>query len=78
MFFKGDVLFPLDLGPNAGINLTGYHPPGLTPRPLIFSIKIPVPRTAFHCKTLAPRSKKTKQKSPPPGMTCLVRMPRYQ
>ena len=25
----------------AGINLTGYHPPGLTPGPLIFSVKSP-------------------------------------
>ena len=32
----------------AGINLTGYHPPGLTPGPL------PKPRTAFQCKTSAP------------------------
>ena len=36
----------------AGINLTGYHPPG----PLIFSVKIPVPGTAFQCKTPAPGS----------------------
>ena len=33
-------------------------PPRLTPRPLIFSVKIPAPRTAFQCKTPAPGSKK--------------------
>ena len=49
----------------AGINLTGYHPPELTPRPLIFSIKIPTPGTAFWYKTLAPRSKKMKQNPHP-------------
>ena len=43
---------------NAGINLTGYHPPGLTPGPLIFSVKIPAPGTAFQCKTPAPGSRK--------------------
>ena len=51
---------------NAGINLTGYHPPGLTPGPLIFSVKIPAPGTAFQYKTLAPGSKK-RNKNPPPG-----------
>ena len=33
-------------------------PPGMTPGPLIFSAKIPAPRTAFQCKTPAPGSKK--------------------
>ena len=42
----------------AGINLTGYPPPGLIPGPLIFSAEIPAPGTAFQCKTLAPGSKK--------------------
>ena len=50
----------------AGINLTGYHPPGLTPRPLIFSVKIPVPGTAFQCKPPAPGSK-NETKIPTPG-----------
>ena len=40
-------------------------PPGLTPGPLIFSIKIPAPRTAFQCKTPAPGSKK-RNKNPHP------------
>ena len=53
--------------PNAGINLTGYHPtPRLTPVPLFFFVKIPVLGTAFQCKTLAPGSKETKQ-NPHPG-----------
>ena len=43
-----------------------YHPPGLTPGPLIFSVKIPAPRTAFQCRTSAPGSKK-KTKIPTPG-----------
>ena len=50
----------------AGINLTSYHPPGLTPRLLIFSVKIPAPGTAFQCKTPAPGSKK-RNKIPTPG-----------
>ena len=39
--------------------------PGLTPGPLIFSVKIPAPGTAFQCKTPAPGSKKTKQNPHP-------------
>ena len=45
---------------NAGITLTGYHPPGLTSRLLIFFVKIPAPGTASQCKTLAPGVEKTK------------------
>ena len=60
-------LAPIDFSPvhvfvavfsNAGINLTGYHLPGLTPGPLNFFVKILSPRTAFQCKTPAPGSKK--------------------
>ena len=53
---------------NAGINLTGYHPPppGLTPGPLIFFRQNPRPGTAFKCKTLAPGSK-NETKIPTPG-----------
>ena len=52
---------------NAGINLTGYHPPpGLTAGPLIFSIKIPTLGTAFQCKTPSPGSEKP-NKIPTPG-----------
>ena len=50
---------------NAGINLTSYHPP-LIPGPLISSVKIPVPGTAFQCKTPAPGSKK-RNKNPHAG-----------
>ena len=39
----------------AGINLTGYHPPWLTPRPLIFSMQ-----------NSSPRVEKMKQKIPTP------------
>ena len=49
----------------AGINLTGYHPPRLTAGPLIFSVKIPTPGTAFQRKTSAPGSKK-RNKNPHP------------
>ena len=59
-------LQPFYLASYASINLTGYHPPGLTPWPLIFSVKIPSPGTAFQCKTRAPGSKK-RNKIPTPG-----------
>ena len=53
----------------ARLHLRKYHldrlsPPRLTPRPLIFSVKIPTPGTAFLRKTPAPGSKK-ETKSPP-------------
>ena len=52
----------------AGINLTGYHPPpGLTPGPLIFSVKIPALGTAFQCKTPVCISGKKRNKIPTPG-----------
>ena len=41
-------------------------PPGLTVGPLIFSVKIPTPVTAFQRKTPAPGSKK-RNKNPTPG-----------
>ena len=44
----------------------------------MFFVKIPTPGTAFQCKTLATGLKKNETKSPPPGIICLVRMPRYQ
>ena len=51
----------------ASINLTSYHPPpGLTARPLIFSVKIGAPGTAFQCKTRSPGRKK-RNKIPTPG-----------
>ena len=52
---------------NAGINLTGYHlspPPGLTPEPLIFPVKIPADSVSV--QNSGPRVEKTKQ-SPHPG-----------
>ena len=61
----------------AGINLTGYHsPPGLTPGPLIFFRQNPRSRDGFSVQTSGPRVEETKQKSPPPGITCQVRMPK--
>ena len=56
----------------AGINFTGYHPPGLTPGPLIFSVKIPAPGTAFSAK-LRPPGRKNETKSPPLGIICLLK-----
>ena len=54
----------------AGINLTGYHPPG----PLIFSVKIPAPGTAFQCKTPAPGSKKRNKIHNLPGSNVKIFM----
>ena len=62
---------------NAGINLTGYHPPLADPRATIFPSKSPPPGQ-IAVQNSGPRVEKTKQKSPPPGITCLVRMPRNQ
>ena len=47
---------------NAGISLTGYHPPRATK----FFRQNPHPGTAFQCKTPAPGSKK-RSKNPTPG-----------
>ena len=44
-------------------------PPGLTPGPLIFSVKIPAPETVFQCNTPAPGSRK-RNKIPTPGIIC--------
>ena len=57
----------------AGINLTGYHPPGLTAGPLILPSKCP-PRGQFFSAKLRPPGRKNERKSPPPGITPLVRM----
>ena len=38
----------------------------------------PHPRDSFSVQNSGPRVKKTKQRSSHPGITCLVRMPRYQ
>ena len=48
---------------NAGINLTGYHPPPpeADPRAIIFSVKTPALETAFQYKTPVPGSKKRKK-----------------
>ena len=45
---------------NAGINLTGYHPQGLTPGPLIFSVKNPRPGDNFSVQNSGPRVEGTK------------------
>ena len=64
-FYLWSVVLQLNsLESNASINLTGYHPPRADPGPLIFSVKIPTPGTAFQCKTPAPGSKK-RNKIPP-------------
>ena len=68
----------LDTGAYAGINLTGYHPPWADPRTTNFFRQNPHPRDSFSVQNSGPRVEKTKQKSLPSGMTCLVRMPRYQ
>ena len=50
---------------NSGkVNLTGYHPPGLTPGPPIFSVKIPAPGQLFSAK-LRPPGRENETKSPP-------------
>ena len=52
---------------NAGINLTGYHPPPrLTPRPLIFPSKSTPPGQLFSAK-LRPPGRKNETKIPTPG-----------
>ena len=51
---------------NAGINLTGYHLPGLTPVPLIFPSKSPPPGQRFSAK-LRPPGRKNETKIPTPG-----------
>ena len=64
---KDDVFRHNILEYYVGINLTGYHLPRANPRATIFSVKIPAPGTAFHCKTSAPGSK-NEAKSPPLGI----------
>ena len=52
---------------NAGINLTGYHPPPRADRRATnFFRQNPCPGTVFQCKTPAPGSKK-QNKIPTPG-----------
>ena len=58
--------------------LVTVPPLRLTPWPIMFFVEIPAPGTAFQCKTPATGLKKNKTKSPPPGIICLVRMPRYR
>ena len=55
---------------NAGINLTGYHSPRADPRASNFFRQNPRPRDSFSVQNSGPRVGKTKQKSPPPGITC--------
>ena len=58
------------------INLIGYHPPWADRRATNFFRQNPHTRDSFSVQNSGPRVKKTKQKSPPQGITCLVRMPR--
>ena len=46
----------------SGIHLTGYHPPGLTPGPLIFLPKSPPPGQLFRGK-LRPQDRKKQSKN---------------
>ena len=50
----------------ASINLTGYHPPGLTARPIIFPSKSP-PRGQLFIAKLQPLGRKKRNKIPTPG-----------
>ena len=51
-------------------------PPGADRRATNFFRQNPHPRDSFSVQNSGPRvKKKTKQKSPTPGITCLVRMP---
>ena len=52
--------------------------PRADPRATNFFRQNPHPRDNFSVQNSGPRVEKTKQKSPPQGITCLVRMPRDQ
>ena len=73
-------LIDFDKELHAGMNFTGYHPPPprADPRATNFFRQNPRPWDSFSVQNSGPRVVKTKQKSPPPGITCLVRMPRDQ
>ena len=63
----------------AGINLTGYHPPLRADcRATNFFRQNPRPRDSFSVQNSGPQVGKNETKSPPPGIICLVQMPRYQ
>ena len=67
------------LSSNAGINLTGYHPPPRANcRATNFFRQNPRPRDSFSVQNSGPRVGRKETKSPPPGIICLVQMPRYQ
>ena len=68
-------LQPFYLASYASINLTGYHPP---PRATNFFRQNPCPGDSFPVQNSVLRVEKNETKSPPPGIICLVRMPRYQ
>ena len=59
---------------NAGINLTDYHPPRADRRATNFFRQNPRPRDSFSVQNSGPRVEKNGTKSPPPGITSLVRM----
>ena len=58
---------------NAGINLTGYHPPRADRRATNFFRQNPRPGDSFSVQNSGP-GRKNETKSPPPGITSLVRM----
>ena len=62
---------------NAGINLTGYHPPRADPRATNFFCQNPRPRDSFLVQNSGPRVEKTKL-NPHPEHNLPTRMPRYQ
>ena len=65
------------IGDNASINLTGY-PPRADCRATNFFRQNPRPGDSFSVQNSGPRVGKNETKSPPPGITCPVQMPRYQ
>ena len=52
--------------------------PRADPRATNFFRQNPTPQNSFSVQNFGPRVKKSKQKSPPPGITCLFRMPKDQ
>ena len=63
---------------NASINLTCYCPPQADPLANNVFRQNPHPGDSFSVQNSGHRVEKNETKSPPPGIICLVRMPRYQ
>ena len=71
---QGDSLYRS----NASINLTGYCPPQADPLANNVFRQNPRPGDSFSVKNSGHQVEKNETKSPPPGIICQVRMPRYQ